>query len=74
MPSPHKPPPDPNAAPLMRVEDVAALLRTTTKAIRHKIDRAQLAGVVRHGRRVLIRRDELIASLRCTPSPGRMTR
>ena len=36
-------------------DDVAAVLRTSKKAIYAKIERGQLPGVVRIGRRVLIR-------------------
>ena len=45
---------------LLKVEEVAELLRTTKKAIYTMIDRAQLPGVVRVGRRVLVRRAALL--------------
>jgi excisionase family DNA binding protein len=45
---------------LLTVDEVAAFLRTTPKAIYHRIERAMLPGVVRDGRRVLVRRDELL--------------
>jgi excisionase family DNA binding protein len=48
----------------MTVQETATLLRTTPKAIYCMIERAQLAGVVRLGRRVLVRRDVLLASLK----------
>ena len=54
-------------------DDAAELLRTSRKAIYALIDRQQLPGVTRLGRRILIRRDELLGSLRpqpCTPSSG----
>ena len=41
---------------LLRPCEVAALLRTTTRAVYAKIARGQLPGIVRVGRRVLIRR------------------
>ena len=44
---------------LLTVDEVAAFLRTSTKAIYAMIERAQLPGIVRLGRRVLIRRDDL---------------
>jgi excisionase family DNA binding protein len=55
---------------LLTPEDVGALLRTTKKAIYSIIDRGQLPGVVRIGRRVLIRKRELLDFLdhNCTPS------
>jgi excisionase family DNA binding protein len=42
---------------LMTVTEIAAFLRTSTKAIYAMIERAQLPGVVRIGRRVLVRED-----------------
>jgi len=53
--------------------EVAELLRTTRKAIYSMIERAQLPGVVRIGRRVLIRQEALLDWLRqkSTPSLGR---
>ena len=53
--------------------EVAELLRTTKKAIYSMIERAQLPGVVRIGRRVLIRQEALLDWLRqkSTPSLGR---
>lgn len=53
------------------------MLRTTTKAIYAMVERAQLPGVVRLGRRVLVRRDDLRRHLGLLPSqlpndpPGR---
>lgn len=53
--------------------EVAERLRTTRKALYTLIARRQLPGVTRIGRRVLIRRDELLHWLdhNCTPSPRR---
>lgn len=45
--------------PLMDVEETAEFLRTSTKAIYHRIERGQLPSV-RIGRRVLIRRRDLL--------------
>lgn len=45
---------------LLTVDEVAALLRTTRKAIYAQVERAQLPGIVRVGRRVLVRRDDLL--------------
>jgi excisionase family DNA binding protein len=41
-------------------DEVAALLRTTRKAVYAMIERHQLPGVRRIGRRVLVRRIELL--------------
>jgi excisionase family DNA binding protein len=48
---------------LLTVDDAASLLRTTTKAIYAMVERKQLPGVVRLGRRVLIRTEVLLNSL-----------
>jgi len=46
----------PEALPvLLTVDDVAQLLRTTNRAISAKVEREQLPGIVRIGRRVLLR-------------------
>ena len=45
------------------------LLRTTKKAIYSMVERAQLPGIVRIGRRVLIREDALLHWLRQKSSP-----
>lgn len=54
----------------LTVAETADLLRTSRKAIYAMIERGQLPGVRRVGRRILIRRDELVAWLdhTCTPS------
>ena len=44
--------------------EVANLLRTSRKAIYAMVERAQLPGVVRIGRRVLVRQDLLLDWLR----------
>lgn len=46
----------PDRPDLLTIEETAAYLRTTPKAIYHLIARGQLRGVVRVGRRVLVRR------------------
>ena len=48
---------------LLTVDEVAALLRTTRKAIYARAERGLLPGAVRDGRRLLVRRDELLRSL-----------
>ena len=48
---------------LLTVEEVAAWLRTTPKAIYALKERGRLAGAVQRGRRLLVRRDDLLASL-----------
>jgi excisionase family DNA binding protein len=49
---------------LLKVPEVAALLRTSQKAIYSMIERGLLPGVVRIGRRVLVDEQELLDSLR----------
>ena len=48
---------------LLTVDEAAVLLRTTRKAIYAMVERKQLPGVVRLGRRVLIRSEVLLNSL-----------
>jgi excisionase family DNA binding protein len=50
-------------SPLMTVSEVAELLRTTPKAVYHRIERGQLPGVVHDGDRLLVRRAELLRYL-----------
>jgi excisionase family DNA binding protein len=45
---------------LLTVDDAARLLRTTRKAVYVMIERGQLPGVTRLGRRVLLRSDRLL--------------
>ena len=61
---------------LLTTAEVADLLRTSQKAIYSMIARGQLPGVVRIGRRVLIRSDELVGWLdhSRTPSPKEQRR
>lgn len=61
---------------LLTAEEVAALLRTTRKAVYAMAERASLPGAVRIGRRLLVHRDDLLRWLdeRRTPSPGRTRR
>jgi len=55
---------------LLTPTEVSALLRTTKKAIYAMVERGQLPGIVRIGRRVLIREDVLLDWLgqKSTPS------
>ena len=55
----------------LTADEVAALLRTTRKAIYAMVERGLLPGVTRVGRRVLIRSEVLLDWLRrkSTPSP-----
>jgi len=46
--------------PLLTVDEAAALLRTTKKAIYVMAARWRLPGIIKLGRRVLIRRDDLL--------------
>jgi excisionase family DNA binding protein len=57
-------------AALLTVEEVSVILRTTRKAIYAMVERGQLPGVVRIGRRLLVRKRELLHWLdhTCTPS------
>lgn len=48
---------------LLTVDEAASLLRTTRKAVYAMVERKQLPGVVRLGRRVLIRTEVLLDSL-----------
>jgi excisionase family DNA binding protein len=62
---------------LLTVEEVASTyLRTSRKAVYDMVSRGQLPGVTRVGRRVLFRRDHLLAWLeeRRAPSPGGLER
>jgi len=64
---------DPSALPyLLTADEVAALLRTTRKAIYTKLENGLLPGVIRDGRRVLLRRDDVLSWLeeRRAASPG----
>jgi excisionase family DNA binding protein len=63
----------PRTPVLLTTTEVADLLRTSRKAIYAMIERVQLPGIVRIGRRVLVREDALLDWLRqkSTPSPER---
>lgn len=66
-------PPDIAALPyLLTPDEVAALLRTTRKAIYSRNERGLLPGVVRDGRRVLFLRDDVLSWIaeRRAASPG----
>jgi excisionase family DNA binding protein len=58
--------------PLLTASEVAVVLRTSRKAVYAMAERAQLPGVTRIGRRLLVRRDELLSWLdeRRAASPG----
>jgi excisionase family DNA binding protein len=64
-----------NSPPLPQydtVPEVAAMLRTTPKAIYTMVERGQIGGVTHFGRRLLFRRDALLqwlAERSGTPSP-----
>jgi excisionase family DNA binding protein len=55
---------------LLTPTEVAELLRTSRKAIYTMIERAQLPGVTRIGRRVLVRQDALLDWLRQKSTPS----
>jgi excisionase family DNA binding protein len=54
------PPKSPTVPRLLTTPEVAELLRTSTKAIYAMIERLQLPGVVRIGRRILVREEVLL--------------
>ena len=55
---------------LLTPTEVAVLLRTSRKAIYSMVERAKLPGVVRIGRRVLVREDTLLDWLRQKTTPS----
>ncbi len=67
------PPPSTPLPRLLTADEVAELLRTTRKAVYSMIERHQLPGVTRIGRRLLVRADELLDWLdqSRTPSAGK---
>ena len=58
---------------LLTVDEVAEVLRTSRKAIYAQIERRQFPGVLRLGRRLLVREQALVDWLgqKSTPSPER---
>ena len=54
----------------MKADEVAILLRTTRKAIYAMVERRQLPGVIRVGRRVLFHQEALLDWLRQKSSPS----
>ena len=61
--------PDRGLPRLLTAEEAADLLRTTRRALYAAVERGQVPGVVRLGRRVLIRRDELLNALGLRDEP-----
>jgi excisionase family DNA binding protein len=61
-PDPHRALPD-AGSPLLTANEVAAILRTSRKAVYAMAERAQLPGLTRIGRRLLVRRDDLLSWL-----------
>ena len=57
---------------LLKAQEVADLLRTSTKSIYAMVERGQLPGVIRIGRRVLVCREALVDWLdeSCASLPG----
>jgi excisionase family DNA binding protein len=55
---------------LLRIEEVAEILRTSPPAVYAMVSRAQLPGVTRLGRRVLIRSADLIEWLDQNRAPS----
>jgi excisionase family DNA binding protein len=62
--------------PLLTASEVAVVLRTSRKAVYAMAERARLPGVTRIGRRLLVRRDDLLSWLdeRRAASPGGIRR
>jgi excisionase family DNA binding protein len=60
----------------LTADEVADLLRTSRKAIYALAERGQLPGIRRIGRRLLVRREELLRWLdhNCAPSPKEIRR
>ena len=55
---------------LLTVDEAANLLRTTRRAIYAMVERQQLPGIVRIGRRVLFRADDLLDWLNQKSAPS----
>ena len=55
---------------LLTCAEVAKLLRTTRRAVYIMVERGQLPGVVRLGRRVLVRQDAMVEFLRQKSAPS----
>ena len=55
---------------LLTSGEVAALLRTTRRAVYAMVERGQLPGFVRLGRRVLFRQDAMLDFLRQKSAPS----
>ena len=55
---------------LLTIAEVAELLRTSAKAVYSMVDRRQLPGVTRVGRRVLVRSDVLLNWLHQKRTPS----
>ena len=61
-------PADPNTD--QKTKEVAELLRTSPEAIYTKVERGQLPGVIRDGRRLLFHRDNLLQWLEERRAPS----
>lgn len=62
---------DPEQLPwLLTTEHVAAFLHTSRGAVYGMIERGQIPGVVRIGRKLRVRRDDLVAWLRESSDPS----
>ena len=55
---------------LLTVAETASLLRTTRKAVYAMVERGLMPGVTRLGRRVLVRRDDLLNFLDHNRAPS----
>src|SRR6476659_6178884 len=71
---PRPPMPGTDSLPfLLTVDETASLLRTTKKAIYTMVERGQIPGVTRLGRRVLVRSEDLLRWLDHNRTPSSNT-
>lgn len=71
MPSPAETTKQSSLPSLLTVDEAAALLRTSRRAIYAMVERGQIPGVIRLQRRLLFRADQLVHWLdqKCAPLP-----
>lgn len=55
---------------LLKVDEAAAVLRVTLKAVYAMVERGQMPGVIRYGTRVRIRSRDLLDSANQKPTPS----
>ncbi len=71
MPTPAEPTKQSSLPSMLTVDEAAALLRTSRRAIYAMVERGQISGVIRLQRRLLFRADQLVHWLdqKCAPLP-----